>query len=212
MTGELVDGSGTTWTTLQGASSIVGDNVGYNNLYSAGFGVDRQTQSVLEGTERAAAFAMGISQAASVTAGLGGMYDPNATLFQQSAPPLIPPQEIRWIRQVEQQQQAGGSMSRRALQNLKRMGLEDVDLYGASFNTGRKRLEGAGFEWKETTDTGRQVFKNPTTGAEVYYDSGDALVGNQGPHWHIRDSAGISYDRNGRPVTASDESGHIPGG
>ncbi len=103
-------------------------------------------------------------------------------------------------------------MAARARQNLQRMGLEDVELANATFNAGRKQLEAAGFLWTETTTTGRQVFVNSKTGAEVYYDSGKALVGEQKPHWHIRDSAGTSYNRSGNPVGRDEEAGHIPGG
>ena len=90
--------------------------------------------------------------------------------------------------------------------------MKDVDIAGKTFNAGRKALEDAGFKWVETTPTGRQVFRHPVTGAEVYFDSGKALVGNQKPHWHIRDKAGQAYDRSGRPVGLDENAGHIPGG
>jgi hypothetical protein len=90
------------------------------------------------------------------------------------------------------------------------MGLRDVDLAGASFNTGRKQLEDAGFKLVETTPTGRKVFENPKTGAKVSYDSGGALVGDQKSHWHIRDSAGRAYDRGGRVVKSGEDAAHIP--
>jgi len=103
-------------------------------------------------------------------------------------------------------------MAAQAHQNLQRMGLQDTDLANSSFNTGRKQLEAAGFEWKETTETGRQIFRNPKTGAEVYYDSGKALMKDQSPHWHIRDSSGVGYDRSGRVVGRDEDAAHIPGG
>jgi hypothetical protein len=103
-----------------------------------------------------------------------------------------------------------GSMRIAALSALKTMGLEGVDLAGRSFNTGRKALENAGFSLTETTATGRKVFTHPKTGAKVMYDSGDALVGNQAPHWHIFDKAGNQYGRSGRVVSGSENAAHIP--
>ena len=88
---------------------------------------------------------------------------------------------------------------------------EGVDLAGKSYNSGRKALEQAGFVLERTTSTGRKVFRNPTTGAEVVYDSGNALAPGQLPHWHIRDSAGQGYNRTGRPVSSDEGGGHIPG-
>jgi hypothetical protein len=105
----------------------------------------------------------------------------------------------------------GGTVRLGGLSSLKSMGLEGVDLAGRSFNSGRKSLENAGFVLTETTETGRKVFTHPKTRAQVFYDSNDALVGAQKPHWHIRDLAGNRYNRSGRIVGSSDESGHIPG-
>lgn len=105
----------------------------------------------------------------------------------------------------------GGTVRLGGLSSLKSMGLEGVDLAGRSFNSGRKALENAGFVLTETTETGRKVFTHPKTRAQVFYDSNDALVGSQKPHWHIRDLAGNRYNRSGRIVGSSDESGHIPG-
>ncbi|RXK53554.1 hypothetical protein ESB00_17845 [Oleiharenicola lentus] len=103
-----------------------------------------------------------------------------------------------------------GSVSLKGLQQLRRLGLREVTLHGASYNSGRKALEAAGFKLVETTSTGRKVFRHPRTGATVVYDSGDALVGNQKPHWHIYDSSGQGFDRNGHPVDSSSNAGHIP--
>jgi RHS repeat-associated protein len=99
------------------------------------------------------------------------------------------------------------SKAREAMRNL---GLEDVNLAGTSYNSGRKALEKAGFEFDHVTKTGRRVFRHPRTGAIVSYDSGKALVGNQRPHWHIQDRAGNRYDRLGRVVESYEEAGHIP--
>jgi len=103
-----------------------------------------------------------------------------------------------------------GGMKGQAGSNLEAMGLRDVELAGASFNTGRKQLENAGFKWVETTPTGRKVFENPKTGAKVYYDSGGALVGDQKPHWHIVNSSGDVHDRSGRVAEPGTNAAHIP--
>jgi hypothetical protein len=94
---------------------------------------------------------------------------------------------------------------------LRALGLNGVELAGKSYNSGRKALEQAGFVLDRTTSTGRKVFRNPQTGAEVFYDSGKALAPGQVPHWHIKDKAGQGYDRTGRPVGPDDRAGHIPG-
>jgi hypothetical protein len=104
------------------------------------------------------------------------------------------------------------SMRRDGLANLQEMGLGDVNLVGKSYNAGRKSLEAAGFVLDRTTSSGRKVFRNPKTGAEVYYDSGGALGPRQKPHWHIKDKGGQMYDRSGRPVGPDDIAGHIPAG
>ena len=93
-----------------------------------------------------------------------------------------------------------GKASAAGRTQLARMGLEDVELAGASYNSGRKQLEAAGFKHTETTSTGRQVFVNEETGARVTYDSGKALTSQQKPHWTIQDRAGQFYDRSGRAV------------
>ncbi len=103
-----------------------------------------------------------------------------------------------------------GGMKGQGTRNLESMGLRDVELAGESFNAGRKQLEGAGFKWVETTPDGRRIFRNPKTGAQVYYDSGGALIGDQKPHWHIADPAGNQYDRSGRPAEKGDNARHIP--
>jgi hypothetical protein len=83
-------------------------------------------------------------------------------------------------------------------------------LYDKSYNAGRKLIESAGFVFQRTTQSGRQVFKHPKTGTEVLFDSGKALVGNQKPHWHIKDNGGQGYSKSGRPVGTDEEAGHIP--
>ena len=93
-----------------------------------------------------------------------------------------------------------GKASAAGRTQLARMGLEDVELAGSSYNAGRKQLEAAGFKHTETTATGRQVFVNEETGARVTYDSGKALTSQQKPHWTIQDKAGQFYDRGGRVV------------
>lgn len=109
---------------------------------------------------------------------------------------------------------AVGKFSAAGRASLAKMGLEDVELAGTSFNAGRKQLEAAGFKHVETTETGRQVFVNQETGARVTYDSGKALTSQQKPHWTIQDKAGQFYDRSGRIVQGpSPPMGgrHIPG-
>lgn len=88
MAGELANGSGWTWTAAQGVSSIVGDFVGYNNAYEAGFGVDRQSMTLLNGVDRTSRGFMAVSQMAGTTATLGAMYNPSATFFTQPVPPV----------------------------------------------------------------------------------------------------------------------------
>jgi RHS repeat-associated protein len=95
-------------------------------------------------------------------------------------------------------------------ENLRRLGLGEVELAGQSFNSGRRALERSGFDLIETTSTGRKVFANSRTGARVYYDSGKALVPGQVPHWHITDAGGQGYGRTGRAVDSSEGAGHIP--
>ena len=135
---------------------------------------------------------------------------PEATTVEGAGVATAVEEESKMVPQLVQQAQGRGSMSAQGLQNLQRLGLQDVDLAGASFNGGRKALEDAGFTWSETTERGRRVFQNAKTGARVFYDSGDALVREQISHWHIRDSAGRAYDRTGRVVDTSEDSGHIP--
>jgi RHS repeat-associated protein len=103
-----------------------------------------------------------------------------------------------------------GGMSAAASENLRKLGLEEVRLAGSSFNTGRKQLESVGFRLMPPTRTGRQVFLNEKTGAQVFYDSGKALAPGQKPHWHIVDQAGNKYSRSGRLVDSSSGAGHIP--
>jgi RHS repeat-associated protein len=104
----------------------------------------------------------------------------------------------------------GQGMRNKGLDKLNELGLKDVKLGGKSYDSGRKSLEGAGFLLDRTTATGRKVFRNPKTGAEVYFDSGNALAPGQKPHWHIKDKAGQSFDRGGRPVGSDDGAAHIP--
>ncbi len=100
----------------------------------------------------------------------------------------------------------------RAKQNLRDLGLDGVELAGASLNRGRRQLLAAGFVEAETTATGRVVFRHPTRGSEVFFDSGKALVGHQKPHWHVRDRGGRAFDRGGREVERAEGAGHIPAG
>ncbi|MEL6761287.1 MAG: hypothetical protein AAFP04_12925 [Myxococcota bacterium] len=101
-------------------------------------------------------------------------------------------------------------MRESGLAKLKELGLENVQLAGRSFNSGRKALEKAGFEWTKTTPSGRRVFSNSKTGAKVSYDSGKALSPGQKPHWHIDDRGGFRYSRSGRRVLHSAPAAHIP--
>jgi len=95
-------------------------------------------------------------------------------------------------------------------QKLKQLGLEGVQLRGASFNAGKKRLEAAGFKLHETTETGRITFVHPQTGAQVHYDgTSGSLAGNQDPHWHIQDRGGQKYGETGLPADQDKTGGHI---
>ena len=82
----------------------------------------------------------------------------------------------------------GGGFRGQAAGNLRRMGLDGINLTNKSFNSGKKLLEKAGFRYRGTTSRGRHEFIHPRTKAEVFYDSGKALVGSQKPHWHIFES------------------------
>jgi RHS repeat-associated protein len=97
-----------------------------------------------------------------------------------------------------------------AARALKKLGLDGVRLAGRSFNSGRKALAKAGFKLTRVTKTGRKEFTNAKTGAQVFYDSGEALAAGQKPHWHIVDAAGNRYNRTGRVVDSDDVAGHIP--
>ena len=100
-------------------------------------------------------------------------------------PPASDPHMLRTLLVTALGILGGGGMKAKALEELEKMGLRDVELYGASFNSGRKHLEDAGFVWVKTTETGRREFENPKTGVQVFFDSGKALTGDQKPHWHI---------------------------
>lgn len=82
-------------------------------------------------------------------------------------------------------------------------------LRGQSFNTGRKRLESAGFGRPTRTETGRFVFEHPD-GTKVYFDPAGtrALNKGQSPHWHVVDRTGQRRDSRGNPATG--EATHIP--
>jgi hypothetical protein len=71
--------------------------------------------------------------------------------------------------------------------NLRNSGLDDINLHGKSYNSGRKLLEAKGFTLS-TTKTTRKVFTKTINGktVKISFDSGRALVGNQKPHWHIQ--------------------------
>ena len=95
---------------------------------------------------------------------------------------------------------AAGKFSQVGASVLRKLGLKDVELAGASYNAARKSLEEAGFVLKETTSTGRRVFVNAETGVIVTYDSGRALAEGQQVHWTIQDKAGRYFRRSGRLV------------
>jgi hypothetical protein len=106
----------------------------------------------------------------------------------------------------------GGAMRAQGLARLRELGLGGINLAGKSYSAGRKALGRAGFVLDRTTQTGRKVFRHPKTGAEVSYDSGNALVPGQKPHWHIKDKGGQGFGRGGRPVMSDEGAGHIPAG
>ncbi|WP_239384242.1 RHS repeat-associated core domain-containing protein, partial [Delftia tsuruhatensis] len=86
-------------------------------------------------------------------------------------------------------------------ENLKKAGLEKLNLARESFNSGRKKLEALGFRIIERTKTGRVRFLHPKSGTEVKFDgSGKALVPGQKPHWEIQTQGGARLDRSGRVV------------
>jgi RHS repeat-associated protein len=85
MAGEMVNGSGMTWSVLQGTSSIVGDAVGYNSIMEGGFGVDRQTGELLDGVDRTSRTLMGSSQVILTGVGVRASYRPTI-----ESPPVIP--------------------------------------------------------------------------------------------------------------------------
>lgn len=93
MVGEYLNGSGNTWAAAQGLSSIVGDSIGYNNIYEASFNVDRQTLTSLSGADRWSRGLMGGSQLILAGTGLRAAYNPGATFVGTSfagVPPILP--------------------------------------------------------------------------------------------------------------------------
>lgn len=104
----------------------------------------------------------------------------------------------------------GGSGARASARaNMRRMGLENIDIGGKSYNSGRKALEAKGFRYEGQTPSGRQVFYNPKTGATVSYDPAS---GGRPAHWHITDVSGLTYSRYGNVVHSSEGAAHIPAG
>ena len=85
MVGEYLRGSGGTWAAAQGLSSIVGDTVGYNGIYEGGFGVDRQSGTMLGGADRWSRGLMGGSQMILTGVGLKTAYNPDATFLRSSS-------------------------------------------------------------------------------------------------------------------------------
>ena len=70
-----------TWSAAQGLSSIVGDATGYNGVMEGGFGVDRQSQTMLSMSDRWSQGFMGGSQMILTGVGLKAAYNPNATFW-----------------------------------------------------------------------------------------------------------------------------------
>lgn len=104
-----------------------------------------------------------------------------------------------------------GSARAVANSNLRNLGLENVDLKGASFNSGAKQLQKAGFQRLPDTATGRRRFVHPQTGAKVAYDGvPSALVKGQKPHWHIESGNARKLSADGRVVKGSEPRAHIP--
>lgn len=95
--------------------------------------------------------------------------------------------------------------------NLRSLGLENVELKGASFNAGAKQLQKAGFQRLPDTATGRRVFVHPENGTRVLYDSSRALSPGQKPHWHVQDVTGKDLGASGRVTRSSAGAAHIPG-
>ncbi|MGA2279196.1 MAG: glycohydrolase toxin TNT-related protein [Verrucomicrobiota bacterium] len=85
MVGEYLNGSGNTWAAAQGLSSVVGDSIGYNNIYEASFNVDRQSLTSLSGADRWSRGLMGGSQLILTGVGLKAAYNPEASFLGQSA-------------------------------------------------------------------------------------------------------------------------------
>lgn len=103
-----------------------------------------------------------------------------------------------------------GSARAVANANLRSLGLENVNLKGASFNSGAKQLEKAGFRRLANTETGRREFVHPKTGTKVAYDGAPpALTKCQEPHWHIQSSNGHRLSADGRVVEMGEPRAHV---
>jgi RHS repeat-associated protein len=179
------------------------DDSAEEELYKFGFGIG---QGPINAEFVLADIACGLGVANSNLC--GGLKD---GALATDDPSTLIPQGIGLL-QAKKTKKANGSFKALAAANLKKLGLGKISLAGKSFSSGKKALGAAGFEHVGTTPTGRQIFRHPQTGAEVFYDSGGALFDGQKPHWHIRDNGGNSYDRSGRPVDKGSEAGHIPAG
>jgi RHS repeat-associated protein len=86
MAGEMVDGNSGVWAFGQGASTLVGDGVGYNGVMEAGFGVDRESREFLQTSDRWSRGLMGSSQMIFTGTGLRAGYQPKVS----STPPPLP--------------------------------------------------------------------------------------------------------------------------
>jgi hypothetical protein len=84
-------------------------------------------------------------------------------------------------------------------QNLESLGLDNINLHGRSYNSGRKILERAGFV-RSTTTTGRIDFTKVVKDRKitVSFDSGKALAYKQSPHWHILKDGSGKYNAKGK--------------
>ena len=85
--------------------------------------------------------------------------------------------------------------------NLKRLGLDGVNLKGKSYATGKQLLTNNGFHIHEITGTGRISLIN-SKGTKVHYDP-------PGKHWHIEGKDGLRFSAKGLIVDKCSAPAHI---
>lgn len=98
MVQEYASGSGNTWALAQGASSVVGDVVGYNDIYEASFNVDRQSLTSLSTSDRWSRGLMGGSQLILTGVGLKATFNPEATFLNLGNSIPFDPQQLATLQ------------------------------------------------------------------------------------------------------------------